>query len=104
MSQRVNLRWGDKSRQFHEIYRDMYGSNSILYDKSVLCIGLELFPPGRTKGLKRVSAYKVLDVAHPQPMTNCRSTLMTTSRTNPRANYPVLSWLWVLIKLKRCGT
>ena len=55
MSQRVNLRWGDKSQQFREIYRDMYGSNSILRGKSVLCIGLELFPPGKPKNLKRVS-------------------------------------------------
>ena len=57
MSQRVNLRWGDKSQQFREIYRDTYGSNSILRGMSVLCIGLELFPPGKTKGLKRVSAH-----------------------------------------------
>lgn len=64
MSQRVNLRWGDKSQQLHEIYRDKYGSNSILYGKSVLCIGLELFPPGKTKGLKRVSAYMVSDIIH----------------------------------------
>jgi len=64
MSQRVNLRWGDKSRQFHETYRDMYGSNAILYGKSVLCLGLELFPPGKTKGLKRVSTQLVLGIIH----------------------------------------
>lgn len=57
MSQRVNLRWGDKSQQLREIYRDMYGSNSILREKSVLCIGLELFPPGKPRNLKRVSAH-----------------------------------------------
>ena len=64
MSQRVNLRWGDKSRQLCEIYRDMYGSNSILRDKSVLCIGLELFPPGKTKSLKRVRVNAILDIIH----------------------------------------
>jgi len=64
MSQRVNLRWGDKSQQLREIYRDMYGSNSILLGKSVLCIGLELFPPGKPKSLKRVSAYVTFDVIH----------------------------------------
>ena len=53
MSQRINLRWGDKSQQLHEIYRDMYGSNSILRAKSVLCIGLELFPPGKPRNDKQ---------------------------------------------------
>lgn len=56
MSQRVNLRWGDKSQQLHETYTDMYGSNSTLLDeKAILCIGLELFPPGKSKGLKRIN-------------------------------------------------
>ena len=61
MSQRVNLRWGDKSQQLNGIYRDAYGSNSTLLGRSVLCIGLELFPPGKPKGLKRVSAHAVSD-------------------------------------------
>ena len=68
MSQRVNLRWGDKSQQLREIYRDMYGSNSILRGKSVLCIGLELFPPGKSRSLKRVSAYTMCDI-HPLSKT-----------------------------------
>ncbi|KAF9791152.1 hypothetical protein BJ322DRAFT_1000042 [Thelephora terrestris] len=56
MSQRVNLRWGDKSQRLHDIYRDMHGSNSTLLGKSVLCIGLELFPPGKPKNLKRINS------------------------------------------------
>lgn len=60
MSQRVNLRWGDKSQQLREIYRDKYGSNSILRGKVVLCIGLDLFPPGKPRGLKRVSAHAII--------------------------------------------
>ncbi|KAF9648083.1 hypothetical protein BDM02DRAFT_3116022 [Thelephora ganbajun] len=56
MSQRVNLRWGDKSQQLRETYRDTYGSNSTLHGKSVLCIGPELFPPGKSRGLKRFNS------------------------------------------------
>jgi hypothetical protein len=71
MSQRVNLRWGDKSQQLREIYRDMYGSNSILLGKSVLCIGLELFPPGKPRNLKRVSAHTFPSAHAPsKPMSN----------------------------------
>jgi len=56
MSQRVNLRWGDKAQQLNGIYRDTYGSNSALLGWSVLCIGLELFPPGKPKNLKRLNS------------------------------------------------
>lgn len=62
ISQRVNLRWGDKSKQLCEIYRDLHGSNSTLRGKSVLCIGTELFPPGKPRSLKRVSAYVISDI------------------------------------------
>lgn len=61
MSQRVNLRWGDKSKQLCEIYRDPHGSSSALRGKSVLCIGPELFPPGKPRSLKRVSVYVIPD-------------------------------------------